>query len=66
VLVVGADGLFVTGGEGISVWDRILASSDFETWQERLCRTVRHNLTEAVWRRLIPATPYRKTCPQYP
>ena len=49
----------------VGLWERTLASTDFSTWQKRLCGVVRQNLTEQELRFRIPGRPYEKTCPQF-
>jgi WD40 repeat protein len=51
--------------DGIRVWDSILLSGDLDRWRERVCSTVRRNLTEEEWHRFLPDESYRKTCPQF-
>ncbi len=42
----------------VTLWDELLASTDYEEWRERLCATAGRNLTAAEWRDLIPDRPY--------
>jgi WD40 repeat protein len=51
--------------DGIRVWGSILLSEDLDTWRERVCGTVRRNLTEDEWHRFLPDESHLKTCPQF-
>ena len=55
--------LLASGGEDktIILWDVVP-----ESWQMKLCASVRRNLTQEEWKRFMGDIPYRKTCKQWP
>ncbi len=61
-------GDFATGGEHgtVTVWDRLLLSTDFDAWRARLCRLAGRNLSPAEWAQFLQGQPYRTTCPGLP
>jgi hypothetical protein len=68
-LAFGSDGAeLLSGGPNgaITIWDRQLFSTDFESWRTRLCRVAGRNLTTEEWAQFLPGERYRKTCPALP
>ena len=51
---VGAD-------DSIAFWN-----VDFDEWTRRACRIANRNLTPKEWNTYLPASPYRKSCPDFP
>jgi WD40 repeat protein len=68
-LAFGSDGdELVSGGPNgsITIWDRQLFSTDFDSWRTRLCRLAGRNLTTEEWAQFLPGERFRKTCPALP
>jgi WD40 repeat protein len=58
----------ISGGTNgsVTIWDRQLFSTNFDSWRTRLCRLAGRNLTTEEWAQFLPGERYRKTCPALP
>jgi WD40 repeat protein len=58
----------ISGNEDgfVTIWDRQLFTTDFDSWRTRLCRLAGRNLTTEEWAQFLPGERYRKTCPALP
>ena len=67
-LAFGSDGELVSGSANgsVTIWDRQLFSTDFDSWRTRLCRLAGRNLTTEEWAQFLPGQRYGKTCPGLP
>jgi WD40 repeat protein len=65
----GSDGAELVSGSAhgsVTIWDRQLFRTDFDSWRTRLCRLAGRNLTTEEWARFLPDERYRKTCTALP
>jgi WD40 repeat protein len=68
-LAFGSSGAeLISGGANgsVTIWDRQLFSTNFDSWRTRLCRLAGRNLTTEEWAQFLPGERYRKTCPALP
>ena len=67
----------LSGGVAFSADGQLLASADSQgrvivwnmsssLWQQRACEIANRNLTRLEWAQFGPASPYQRTCPQFP
>jgi WD40 repeat protein len=68
-VAVGSDRAALASGAddgSVVLWDRILLSTSYEAWLDRLCRLSGRNLTRTEWAQFVPGRPHRRTCPEFP